>query len=92
MEFVKAAFYSLFFVAALFIAVFNLLYSFRLNSANYRLGFNPPRFLRRALEINSIIALAGTLVLAYALVRVITSIRIPDLLQIIARLTASLVY
>lgn len=80
MEFVKLIVYSLFFATAVFLVMFNVLYSFRIYSANYRLGFSMPRFLKRALEINVLIAFTVAVIIALVLANTLASIRIPAIL------------
>lgn len=80
MEYLKMVIYSFFLISAIFLALFNMLYSVRVRSVSQSLGFETPKFLRRALDVNMIVSFVITFVVAYALAKTLVSIDIQSLL------------
>ena len=80
MEYVNALFYGTFLAGAVMLAGFNSIYSFRVHNTHYKLGIGTPTLLKRAIRLNAVISILGSLVIAFVFTIALLSLKIPALL------------
>lgn len=77
MEYVTILSYLMFFIFALSLSVYNLLYSYRVNGASQKLGIGLPRVLKRILDLNNFFSLILTLAIAFFFTITLLTLRLP---------------
>lgn len=79
MEYITIIFYLLFLLFAIFITIYNLLYSYRITSAGQRLGIELPKLFKKILDVNTTLSLLFTIAIIFFLIATLLSVRFPSL-------------